>query len=299
MVLIMSVEPGFGGQSFIERAVARIRAARELIGDADIWLQVDGGVSAATIERCAAAGADVFVAGSAVYAADGSGCGLRGVAIGGAGGQPVVSGAAAPAELDAMRRALLLAASPGCRRARTPASAVCCWATTARLSLRASTGGPAPRTRRSAALHQAGGRAAGATAVVTLEPCNHTGRTGPCSEALHRGRSAAGGLRAGRSEPRGRGRRRGGWPRRASRCSAECWARRRWRSIVRGASPSATAGRWSPGRSPAPSTGGSPRRTGARGGSPDPPRGPRSTTCVARWTRWSSGPALRSPTIRS
>jgi ribulose-phosphate 3-epimerase len=69
MLLIMSVEPGFGGQSFIEHSVAKIRAARALIGDADIWLQVDGGVSAETIERCAQAGADVFVAGSAVYGA--------------------------------------------------------------------------------------------------------------------------------------------------------------------------------------------------------------------------------------
>lgn len=68
MILIMSVEPGFGGQSFLERSVARIRQARQLIGDADIWLQVDGGVSPETIERCSAAGADVFVAGSAVYA---------------------------------------------------------------------------------------------------------------------------------------------------------------------------------------------------------------------------------------
>lgn len=69
MVLIMSVEPGFGGQSFLELAVPKIRRARELIGDAQVWLQVDGGVSAATIERCAEAGADVLVAGSAVYGA--------------------------------------------------------------------------------------------------------------------------------------------------------------------------------------------------------------------------------------
>lgn len=67
MVLIMSVEPGFGGQAFLDLAVAKIRRARQLIGDAQVWLQVDGGVSAATIERCAEAGADVFVAGSAVY----------------------------------------------------------------------------------------------------------------------------------------------------------------------------------------------------------------------------------------
>jgi ribulose-phosphate 3-epimerase len=70
MVLIMSVEPGFGGQAFLDLAVPKIRRARELIGDADIWLQVDGGVSGATIERCAEAGADVFVAGSAVYGAE-------------------------------------------------------------------------------------------------------------------------------------------------------------------------------------------------------------------------------------
>jgi ribulose-phosphate 3-epimerase len=69
MILIMSVEPGFGGQSFLELAVPKIRQARALIGEADIWLQVDGGVSAATIERCAEAGADVLVAGSAVYGA--------------------------------------------------------------------------------------------------------------------------------------------------------------------------------------------------------------------------------------
>ena len=70
MILIMSVEPGFGGQPFLELAVAKIRQARALIGDADIWLQVDGGVSPETIERCAEAGADVFVAGSAVYRAE-------------------------------------------------------------------------------------------------------------------------------------------------------------------------------------------------------------------------------------
>lgn len=70
MILIMSVEPGFGGQSFLEMAVPKIRRARKLIGDADIWLQVDGGVSQTTIERCAEAGADVFVAGSAVFGSD-------------------------------------------------------------------------------------------------------------------------------------------------------------------------------------------------------------------------------------
>jgi ribulose-phosphate 3-epimerase len=69
MLLIMTVEPGFGGQSFLDMCLPKIRRARELIKgrDLEVWLQVDGGVSAATIERCAEAGADVFVAGSAVY----------------------------------------------------------------------------------------------------------------------------------------------------------------------------------------------------------------------------------------
>ncbi|MCW2598712.1 MAG: Ribulose-phosphate 3-epimerase [Frankiales bacterium] len=69
MLLIMTVEPGFGGQKFLDVVVPKIRRAREAIGDLDIWLQVDGGVSDETIERCASAGADVFVAGNAVYGA--------------------------------------------------------------------------------------------------------------------------------------------------------------------------------------------------------------------------------------
>lgn len=72
MLLIMTVEPGFGGQAFLDIMLPKIRRTRELIGKhgLQLWLQVDGGVSASTIERCAEAGADVFVAGSAVYGAD-------------------------------------------------------------------------------------------------------------------------------------------------------------------------------------------------------------------------------------
>jgi ribulose-phosphate 3-epimerase len=69
MLLVMTVEPGFGGQSFLDVVLPKIRRARAAIGDLDIWLQVDGGVSSSTIERCAEAGADTFVAGSAVYGA--------------------------------------------------------------------------------------------------------------------------------------------------------------------------------------------------------------------------------------
>jgi ribulose-phosphate 3-epimerase len=72
MVLIMTVEPGFGGQRFLDLCLPKIRRARELVDKhgVETWLQVDGGVSLETIERCAEAGADVFVAGSAVFDAD-------------------------------------------------------------------------------------------------------------------------------------------------------------------------------------------------------------------------------------
>jgi ribulose-phosphate 3-epimerase len=72
MVLLMTVEPGFGGQSFIEGTLPKIRRTREAVSAAglDVWVQVDGGISRATIERAADAGANVFVAGSAVYGAD-------------------------------------------------------------------------------------------------------------------------------------------------------------------------------------------------------------------------------------
>jgi ribulose-phosphate 3-epimerase len=72
MLLLMTVEPGFGGQSFLDLVLPKLKRARAMVqrhGTA-VWLQVDGGVSEETIERCAEAGADVFVAGSAVYGAN-------------------------------------------------------------------------------------------------------------------------------------------------------------------------------------------------------------------------------------
>jgi ribulose-phosphate 3-epimerase len=72
MVLVMTVEPGFGGQSFMADQMPKVREVRQAVNScgAEIWVQVDGGVSAATIEACAEAGADVFVAGSAVFGAE-------------------------------------------------------------------------------------------------------------------------------------------------------------------------------------------------------------------------------------
>ena len=71
-VLLMTVEPGFGGQKFLDLVLPKIRRTRRLVAATgqDIWIQVDGGVSVETINRCAEAGADVFVAGTAVFRAD-------------------------------------------------------------------------------------------------------------------------------------------------------------------------------------------------------------------------------------
>jgi ribulose-phosphate 3-epimerase len=71
MLLLMTVEPGFGGQAFLDMCLPKIRRARAMLDrhGLDLWLQVDGGVSLETVERCAEAGADTFVAGSAVFGA--------------------------------------------------------------------------------------------------------------------------------------------------------------------------------------------------------------------------------------
>ena len=69
MILIMTVEPGFGGQKFMSDMMEKVKKSRDFIGDADIWLQVDGGISLETIEVARDAGADTFVAGSAVFKA--------------------------------------------------------------------------------------------------------------------------------------------------------------------------------------------------------------------------------------
>jgi ribulose-phosphate 3-epimerase len=67
MFLIMTVEPGFGGQKFLSAMMEKVSKTRSIIGDRPIWLQVDGGISLETIEIARDAGADTFVAGSAVF----------------------------------------------------------------------------------------------------------------------------------------------------------------------------------------------------------------------------------------
>jgi ribulose-phosphate 3-epimerase len=85
IVLLMSVNPGFGGQSFIDATLSKLREVRRRIdahvaaGGQPIWLEVDGGVKVDNIGEIAAAGADTFVAGSAVFGAPDPGGGYRGV----------------------------------------------------------------------------------------------------------------------------------------------------------------------------------------------------------------------------
>ena len=72
MVLVMTVEPGFGGQRFMADVLPKVREVREALrgrDDLDVWIQVDGGVDESTAAQCADAGADTFVAGSAVFGA--------------------------------------------------------------------------------------------------------------------------------------------------------------------------------------------------------------------------------------
>jgi ribulose-phosphate 3-epimerase len=79
MLLVMTVEPGFGGQGFLDLVLPKVRRARQLIArhGGEIWLQVDGGVTHETIGRCAEAGADVFVAGTAVFGAQDPGAAVE------------------------------------------------------------------------------------------------------------------------------------------------------------------------------------------------------------------------------
>jgi len=67
LVCVMTVNPGFGGQSFIEAQLGQIARLREMIGDRPVLIEVDGGIDPATAPKVAAAGADVLVAGSAVF----------------------------------------------------------------------------------------------------------------------------------------------------------------------------------------------------------------------------------------
>jgi ribulose-phosphate 3-epimerase len=79
LVLCMTVNPGWGGQPFIESSPAKLRRLRELL-PGEVVLEVDGGIGEETVARCAEAGASLFVAGSAVFGADDPGAAVRAIA---------------------------------------------------------------------------------------------------------------------------------------------------------------------------------------------------------------------------
>ena len=181
-LLIMSVEPGFGGQKFIPEVLVKVGTARRLIdaGKLTVVVEIDGGINEDTIEEAAEAGVDCFVAGSAVYSA-----------------------ADPAAAVEALRRQAA-AASPHLRREH--AGRYAAGHRTGRVGQGqhlpesagrrghpwrdggvVGVGGTEPAGGAHAevvALRRAGERALDGTAVVTLEPCNHHGRTGPCVDAI-------------------------------------------------------------------------------------------------------------------
>ena len=76
LILVMTVNPGFGGQSFIEPQLDKIRQLNDMIGDAPIELEVDGGINPETAQQCISAGANVLVAGSAVFGTENYACNI-------------------------------------------------------------------------------------------------------------------------------------------------------------------------------------------------------------------------------
>ena len=180
MILVMTVEPGFGGQAFLDDMLPKIRRARELASrsDGDVWVQVDGGIGAETIERCAEAGANVFVAGSAVFRSDRPPGNDREPARGSRATSRVSNWNAVMAE------AIDLAQHPGAPRGENPRVGCVIVDADGDVVGRGWHGGAGTDHAEVVALGDAGTRARGGTAVVSLEPCRHTGRTPPCTGAL-------------------------------------------------------------------------------------------------------------------
>ncbi len=185
----MSVEPGFGGQSFIPEVLSKVRTVRKLVdaGELTILIEIDGGINADTIEQAAEAGVDCFVAGSAVYGA--AGPRGRGSGVTATGRRRVAASTPVsrqPVEnLDAAMRLAIEQSYlvKGSTYPNPPVGAVILDADGQVVGV----GGTEPAGSDHAevlALRRAGSLAAGGTAVVTLEPCNHHGKTPPCVNAL-------------------------------------------------------------------------------------------------------------------
>ena len=181
-LLIMTIKAGFGGQAFIPELLRKVRLARRHIqtGHLRLLVEVDGGIDADTIEAAAEAGADVFVAGTAVYGADDPGKAVEALrARAGrrwAGREAAVRVTDGRAGRDAPRAWLWARRCAGVPARTRPSAPSCSTAPVSRRRRGHPVAGGSARRGRGAAR---GGRAArGGTAVVTSEPCAHTGRPG-------------------------------------------------------------------------------------------------------------------------
>ena len=297
-LLIMSVEPGFGGQKFIPEVLAKVGIVRRLVdsGELTIVVEIDGGINEDTIEAGGRGRGGLLRRGFGRLQRRGSG------RRGGIAAQAGRLGVQAPAamNLDAAMRLAVEQADrvKGSTYPNPPVGAVILDrdGEIAGVGATEPPGGPHAEV---VALRRAGERAVGGTAVVTLEPCNHYGRTPPCVDALVASgvsrvayavadpnpASRRRGVAAGRIRRRGRGRGARPTSSRAVRYGNGCTS-------------SAPGCRMSHGNSPPASTAAAPPPTAAASGSPARPRGP---TCIAGApprTRSSSAPERCSSTTR-
>ena len=296
-LLIMSVEPGFGGQKFIPEVLAKVGIVRRLVdaGELTIVVEIDGGINEDTIEAGGRGGGGLLRRRFGRLQRRGSG--RRGGIAAPAGRLGVQAPAAMNLEA-AMRLAVEQADRvKGSTYPNPPVGAVILDrdGEIAGVGATEPPGGPHAEV---VALRRAGERAVGGTAVVTLEPCNHYGRTPPCVDALVASRVSRVAYAVADPNPKPQAGRRGS-PNPASRSKPGCWPTPS--RVVRsgnGCTSSAPGCRMSHGNSPPASTAEAPPPTAAASGSPARPRGPTCIAAAPPRTRSSSAPERCSSTTR-
>ena len=277
-MLIMSVEPGFGGQKFIPEVLPKVGIVRRLVdaGELTIVVEIDGGINEDTIEEAAAGRGGLLRRGFGGLQRRGSG--RRGGIASPAGRLGVQAPAAM--NLDAAMRLAVEQADrvKGSTYPNPPVGAVILDrdGEIAGVGATEPPGGPHAEV---VALRRAGERAVGGTAVVTLEPCNHYGRTPPCVDALVAARISRVAYAVGDPNPEA-----AGGASRLAESGVDCRRPACWPTPSRvarcgnGCTSSAPGCRTSRGSSPPASTAAAPPPTAPASGSPARPRGP---TCIA------------------